>query len=217
LEGGTGAAFFSDTLTASSTSVTDTSAGFVRYLFQLDASLSTPGPVVPFHPGIAGVRLELQHNGVPANYEIASLDSTRGQAGNLGSSDTLTSSYVSGIGSISGSGIFSSTLHGQFQDFDHEIKWNQPFDVKVALMAGIDGTADATAKATLIGVELFDANHNRVSDFSIASTSGTSYVSPIPEPMPFWMMIIGLLLLGTCFRSTHCGSGKPCHFSLWVP
>ena len=80
LEETTGAAFFSDTLKASSPSIPDNSPGFIRYQFQFGGSLSTPGVVVPFHPGIAQARLDLQHDG-GSIYRIAAVDSTRGQLG----------------------------------------------------------------------------------------------------------------------------------------
>jgi len=215
LEGGTGAAFFNDTLTASSPSVTDLSPGFIRYLFKIDGSLSTS--YIPAHypeasygyPSSAEVRLGLQHGELDGVYQIARLNSRLDETATLSSSDTVVSSFVAGPGSISGSGTFSSTLHGQFQDFDHEIKWNQPFDLKVGLLAGIDGTADANATATLIGVQLFDAGHNPVSNFSIASASGSSYVSAVPEPMSLWMTVIGIMMLGARFHLLNRSTGYP--------
>ena len=64
------------------------------------------------------------------------------------------------------------------------MNWNKPFDLKVGLLAWVIGTGDANflTTASIVGIDLFDANHNPVTDFSITSASGAHYPQPVPIP-----------------------------------
>lgn len=190
----TSAAFFEDTLTASSPLIADLSNGFVRYRFQLDGSLSTPGVPAPNNQGNARAQLNIQHQG-GGIYRMAQLDSTKGAIGTVASMDAVNPGWTAGVGSISGSGTFFSTIHGSFSDIDLPMNWDQPFDLKVGLMVWAYGTADADffATAKLTGVQLFDASHNEVTDFVLSSAAGVAYA--VPEPAAVTMIGAGLLVL----------------------
>ena len=171
------AAIFDDTLTATSPQVTVPSAGFVRYTFSFDGSLSAPGLVMSGIPGTAAATLNIEHDGGP-NFAIVRVEATRGSTGTLFALDGTAGAFAAGPGSISGSGSFTSRIVGQFGEIiDRPFTWGQPFRLKAGLMATVigNGEADFASTARLVRIDFFDASHAPVTQVSIASASGTVY------------------------------------------
>jgi hypothetical protein len=207
LEGAAGAGFFDDLLTVNSPLVVAGGPGFVRYGFTFEGSLSTPGTPTPFEPETARAELGFFQNGVGIN-RVVEVDSTVGSAGAITSLDGNTAGFVSGAGSISGSGFFTSLQHGEFGDIDQPINFGQPFELKVGLIAWVIGSGDAdfSTTAALTDVEFFDANGSPVSDFTLTSASGTSYGSASPEPSALLPACSGLFAIWKIRRSKVFGS-----------
>ena len=186
-----GVARFSDTLTASSPLVAAATNGYVVYQFTVDGTLAALGPGAPFHFGAARAELEFQHQDGPWYAPFSALQ-YRGSTG-LVNNGAPPAGWTTSTGLLTGSG----TVYSQ----QMPINWGQAWDINVALFAWAYGTADATflTTAKLTGLELFDANHNAITDFSLASTSGTDYLGAlgvVPEPAAALLMPAGLALLG---------------------
>jgi len=179
----TGAATFTDTLTASSPFVANITAGTVRYTFSVDGSLSSLGAPGPFLFGETYAVLDLQHQGGPV-YELLNAHVRRGGLGII-SGNPPPAGWVTSTGSLSG---------GSTVEIELPMVWGQPWDLKVGLLAWAYGTADTDflTTAKLTGLELFDAGHNPVTTFSITSASGTDYAAPVPEPSTGVLMFAGL-------------------------
>ena len=93
--------------------------------------------------------------------------------------------------------------------------------VSTALLGGAS-SVDPSPGMTLSGIELFDANGNPISNFSLTSGSGASYgangllaepTSTTPEPATLLMLASGLLLVVVVARirqrqSSNFGEGK---------
>lgn len=191
----TAAAFFRDTLDATSPSVAAGSVGFVRYVFEVDGSLSTLGT----RTGAAALKLNLQHATAP-NLDIGTLRAQGIDPGGYSAIDGDSSSWTFGAGSVSGSGLFGSTLHTFSGDLDQQFIWGTPWELQVGLEAIISRNADASflASARLVDVQLFDAAHQLVSAFSLSSASGTDYLAAaaVPEPQTWALLVLGLATLG---------------------
>jgi hypothetical protein len=183
-----GAAKFSDTLTATSPLVADASAGFVRYQFEVHGSMSALGAPAPFFFGETYMVLDIQQQNGPVS-EILNAHTRRGGTSTI-SNGTPPAGWTRGIGSLSGTSTFFSP--------DLPMNWGKPWDVKVGLLAWADGQADSDflSTATLTGIELFDAQHGQVTQFSLTSASGTNYLNPVPEPTTLVVMLSGVALLG---------------------
>jgi hypothetical protein len=106
----TAASFLTDTLTVSSPLVANQSAGFVRYRFAVDGSLSAPGPAGSLLFGTASAHLNLIHQGV-GPYFIMAATVSRGQAPTINGA-TPGVSWAASTGSLSGSETFFSLIHG---------------------------------------------------------------------------------------------------------
>ena len=189
----TGAAKFFDTLTASSPLVANASAGSVRYQFSVDGSLTSLGAPGAFLFGETYAVLDIQQQGGPV-YEILNAHVRRGGTGVI-SGNPPPLGWTTSMGSLSGGSVFDS--------LELPMNWGQPWDVSVGLLAWAYGTADTNflTIAKLTGLELFDANHVKVTQFSISSASGTDYVNAgstagVPEPQALVLMLSGLGLLG---------------------
>jgi hypothetical protein len=178
-----GAAKFSDTFTVSSPLVASTSAGFVRYQFSVDGSLTSLGTPAPFFFGGTLATLVIQQQGGPV-YEILVAQVYRGETGTILGSPPPPG-WTTSMGSLSGGSTFYS--------LDLPMNWGQPWDVSVGLLAQAYGTADTNflTTAKLTGLELFDANHVQVTQFSINSVSGTDYINAGPTPEPATMLLLG--------------------------
>jgi hypothetical protein len=183
-----GAAFFTDTLTASSPLIASLSNGFVKYQFSLDGNLSSLGVPAPFLFGQAWAQLNIQQDTGPI-YQVATVQVGRGSVGKVNNS-TLVPGWTTGTGFVSGSSIFESLML--------PIVVGKPWDLKVGLMAWAYGTADADFlnTARLSGVELFDASGTQVSDFTLTASSGTNYIgavppSVVPEPTSMSLLLAG--------------------------
>lgn len=185
------AAIFDDMLTVTSNRVTSPSPGFVRYTFAFEGTLSAPGALEPYMPGTGAAVIEFEHNG--ANYALASAQVTRGSNGYFQALDGTTGGVVTGPGTVTVSGTFTSKLTGEFgQIFDQAITIGQPFRLKAGLMATMLGTGDVDFKSTarLVKVEFFDKDHAPITDATITSASGTFYgectyaLSPTSQNVP---------------------------------
>jgi len=193
-----GVAFFDDTLTVNSPFIASLSDGFVRYQFSFHGSLSVPTTAVPDSPGDARAILAIQSQGGSV-LTLVTASVSAGQSGAISALDGSTAGWTTDVGSISGSGEYGSTIHGTFDDFDIPINFGTPFELKAGLDAWVQGTGDADffTTATLDNVQVFDANHNLVSDFTIQSASGTYYGGDLlsPEPGSLLLAIGGILII----------------------
>ena len=187
------AARFSDTLTATSSLVAPASAGFVSYQFSVDGGMTSLGAPEPFYFGETYMALDLQHQGGPT-YEVLNATVRRGGIGTI-SNGPPPAGWTTSAGSLVG----GSTVFAR----DFPMVWGQAWDVKVGLVAWAYGTSDSNflSTAKLIGVTLYDASHNLVSEFSLSSASGTNYVTAVPEPQTWALWLLGLGLVGG--RAAH--------------
>lgn len=181
---GSGAARFSDTLTATSPLVANLSAGYVRYQFQLDGSQMALGAPAAYFFGETYTVLDVQHQGGP-NYEVLNAHIRRGGLGTI-SNGLPPFGWSTSSGSLSGGSTFYSLML--------PMTWGQSWDVSVGLLAWAYGTADndflTTAKLT--GFEMFDAQQQRVMQFSVSADSGTVYAGAVPEAPAPAMLLAGL-------------------------
>ncbi len=190
----TGAAFFHDTLTATSPQVAPSAAGFVRYVFSMDGHLAAPA-------GQASVKLDIQQDGGPV-YDLGRLGALTGDLGTFSAIDGSPSTWVLGPASVAGAGTFGSTIHVPFfGDVDLPMVWGNPWNLTVGLLAQTNRSADASfmASAKLIDVQLFDSAHHRIDTFTLSSASGTDYLNPqvgaVPEPASWALMLMGTAAL----------------------
>lgn len=205
----TSAALFDDMLTPTSPLIASQTPGFVRYVFQLDGNLSTLGGP----SGTASVQLNIQHDGGPV-FGIGRLSAQAGDVGTFSAIDSDIRRWTLGASSVSGAGLFGSTLHVPFfGDVDRPIKWGVPWQLQVGLLARSAHTADVNFMSTLqlVDIQLFDAAHQRVTDFSLSSASGTDYLIPtatttVPEPETWLLTTLGLAVLVA--RRKFCGSER---------
>jgi probable HAF family extracellular repeat protein len=189
-----GAALFQDTLTASSPLVAPSAPGFVRYVFRMDGSLFTPAG----QGGGASVQLNIQQAG-GQNFGLGRLQVQSGDPAIFSAIDGSPAGWTLGVGSISGAGTFGSTVHVPFfGDVDLPMNWGSPWDLTVGLLAQSQHTANASfmASAQLVDIQLFDAAHQRINDFSLSAASGTNYLAPVPEPASGALVVVGLLAVG---------------------
>jgi len=194
-----GAAKFSDTLTASSSLVTTSSAGFARYQFSVDGSLTSLGAPAAYFFGENYAVLDIQQQNGPV-YEILNAHERRGGLGTISNSSPPLG-WTTSMGSLIGGSTFYS--------LDLPMNWGKAWDLKVGLLTWAYGTADTnfltTAKIT--GLELFDANHVQVTQFSLSSASGTNYINAVPIPQSMALMMSGLGLLGFSARRKNSSPG----------
>ena len=191
LANSSGAAIFDDMLTVTSNHVSSPSPGFVRYTFAFEGTLSAPGTLVPYMPGYAFAVIEFEHNG--ANYPLVSASVNVVSDGTFHALDGSSGGIVTGPGTVTASGTFTSVVPGEFgQNFDQPITIGQPFRLKAGLLAGVLGTGDANFKSTarLLKVEFFDEDHAAITDATVTSASGTFYgectyaLSPTSQSFP---------------------------------
>ena len=139
--------------------------------------------------------LDIQQQSGPV-YEILNAHVRRGDVGII-SGGPPPAGWITSVSSLSGGSTFFS--------LDLPMNWDQPWDVKVGLLAWAYGQADADflSTATLTGVELFDANHVQVTQFSLTSASGTNYLNPVPEPATWVLLLssLGVLAFGVRRKS----------------
>ena len=115
------------------------------------------------------------------------------------------SGWINAPGSLSGG--------SDFLTFELPMTWGAAFDFKVGLLAWAYGTSDTQfgTTARLTGVDLFDANHDAVSNFVLSSASGSDYLNfatttPIPEPSSVALLLVGFVLVGS--RATGLGRAR---------
>lgn len=51
-----------------------------------------------------------------------------------------------------------------------------------------------------MGLDVFDAQGNRITDFTLTSASGTDYLAPVPEPTSAVLLLAGMGLAGAMAR-----------------
>ena len=192
LDNSSGAAIFDDMLTVTSNRVSSPSPGYVRYTFEFDGTLSTPGMQVAFMPGSATAMIRFEHDNGP-NYLLVAVNVSVGMTGTFTALDGSGGNIVTGTGTVTASGTFTSKLTDSLgQITDQAITVGQPFRFKAGLMATMDGTgnADFTSTARLVKLQFFDQNHAPITDATVSSASGTFYdactetISPTSESFP---------------------------------
>lgn len=195
------AAFFHDTLSATSPHIAPSAPGFVRYVFEMDGSLLTGTPF-----GTASVQLGLRQSAGPV-VTLGRLSVLPNAPAQFSAIDASSAGWTLGSGSLSGAGSFGSTVHVPFfGDIDLPMVWGDPWDVEVGLMAlsALTADADFLSTAKLVDIQLFDAAHERVTDFTLSAASGTDYLGAAPPPVgvpepPAWALA-GLALLALAAR-----------------
>ena len=187
------AAKFTDTLTASSTSFANGSAGFVRYAFDLHGTTSALGTPAAYYTGETRIELLYMNSYQPVEYGWG-LGIRRGNLG-LIQNTTPPAGWTTSTSYLSGGSTFYS--------FDLPIIWGQSWDLTVGFIAYAYGeaSADFLGTAKLTGVQVFDSSHNEVTNFSLLSASGTNYLAaPVPEPETYAMLLAGLGLMGAMVK-----------------
>ncbi|MEP6835720.1 MAG: PEP-CTERM sorting domain-containing protein [Gemmatimonas sp.] len=191
------AATFTDYLNATSPFVAAASAGFVRYRFSVDGSLSALGASAPFFFGETYTELDISHNG---GLSLGVMNATvrRGELGKI-SNQSPPVGWTTGVGTLIGASTFFS--------LDFPIVWGTPWQLEVGLLTWADGRSDAnflnTAKIT--GVELFDAAHAPITSFNLTAQSGIDYLNvgaptppstTVPEPDSVALLLLGIAVIG---------------------
>jgi hypothetical protein len=136
---------------------------------------------------------------------------SEGSAGVLGPGGVAIPGCVTGTDSFQcTNAVFSTTMLpvslGTEMDFDIGLL------VSTELLNG-PSSVDPSTELSLTGIELFDADGDPVSDFSITSGSGADYgvggllsePAAVPEPGTFWLLAIGFSVVaaGACARDSR--------------
>lgn len=186
-----GAATFSDTLTASVSNVyTDLSSnGSVRYRFAIDGSMTTPPPHYSFYGGAALTAFDIQQNGGPI-YSLLFAETSTDSVGGFSATPGGRAGWTIGPGSVAGGSVVASQMFS--------INLLSSWSFTAGLIVNAYGNADDNfySTARLVGIDLFDANGNAITDFSLSSSSGTSYfapAAPVPEPGTLPLLVSGML------------------------
>ncbi|MFA5984340.1 MAG: hypothetical protein WC782_10015 [Methylococcaceae bacterium] len=184
-----GAAQFSDTLTASSPLVPIGSAGFVRYQFTVAGNFNATGTTDAVLLGEVLAVLALQQHNGPI-YRVFTAHGRRGELSSIFNA-TAPSGWTTDKGSLLGKSRFYSV--------ELPITWGQAWDLKAGLYISADGMADIDISAVLTGLELFDAKHVPITQYRINSTSGVNYSAIAPAPVtqtmrPMFRESLGLLV-----------------------
>jgi len=190
-----GAAFFQDTLSASSPHVAPSAPGFVRYVFSVDGQLSASAA----QHGLASLQLNLQQAAGPV-FGLARLAAEAPALGTVSAIDRGAGTWLLGAGTVAGAGDFGSTVHVPFfGDVDLPMVWGAPWAVQVGLLASTGRSADASflASARLVDIQLFDGAHQRITDATLSAASGTDYLAAaaVPEPGRAALCLGGLAVL----------------------
>lgn len=197
-----GAATFSDTLTAtvapSYTAVS--SSGFVRYRFSIDGSMSMPGVPMAYLGGEVLTDFRIQHDGGPLYDELLAHTYTGG-AGTV-SGEGAAGGWTVGTGAVSGSSTFETGM------FSIDLLKSWTFEAGLIVNAYGNADVDFYNSARLVGIELFDAQGNPITDFGLTSASGTNYIGAVPEPTSLSLALVGLLVLSGRCRRLRCGVAR---------
>ncbi|MET0517233.1 MAG: PEP-CTERM sorting domain-containing protein [Burkholderiaceae bacterium] len=193
-----GFARFQDTLTLSNPLIATGTAGSVNFGFLIDGLLSSsPHPPYTQQADIAlGLRVGGGSGGPWTSFQATVIND--GLPYVRGGSTGLPGSFVLGAGSLSGSADVLSTANFGFQ-------WGVPFQLEVAFLTsvypccwGAAMAADFSSTAVMSAI-VARANGLAVSDFTVASQSGTAYgaagLLPVPEPASAWLLGAGALAL----------------------
>jgi hypothetical protein len=186
-----GAATFSDTLTASvPKAYTDlSSSGFVRYVFSIDGSMSTPPPHLAFFGGEALTEFAVQQAGGPV-YALLEAETSTESTGSFFATPGGSAGWSVGPGLVTGGSVVESPLFS----IDLLSSWNFTAGLIVNAYGNADDDFMSTAK--LVGIDLFDSNGVAITDFSISAGSGIDYLAPaatVPEPGSLASMLVGFL------------------------
>jgi len=191
------AAWFTDTLSLSSPQVVPASAGYVGYRFQFSGSLAATGTPAPYFFGEALALLAFQHDGGPV-YFAAQAYARRGEMGTATAAAGPLPGWTGGVGTVSGGGTVDTL------DFllPFPVVFGQPWELTLGLAARAYGesAAEFMSTARFVGLDVFDAQGHRITDFTLTSGSGTDYLAAVPEPASMLLMLGGLGLVGGVVR-----------------
>jgi hypothetical protein len=207
IDAAVGAATFTDTLTASvSKSYTDLStSGFVRYVFSIDGSMSTPPPHLAFFGGEALTEFAVQQGGGPV-YTLLETETSTEATGSFFATPGGSAGWSIGPGSVTGGSVVESPL------FSIDLLSSWTFTAGLIVNAYGNADDDFMSTAKLVGIDLFDSNGIAITDFSISSGSGTDYLAPaasVPEPGTLPLMLAGALgLIGWRARRPRASTGR---------
>ena len=188
-----GAATFSDTLTATvPKAYTDlSSSGFVRYVFAIDGSMSTPPPHLAFFGGEAVTAFDIQQDSGP-NYSLLLAETSTESTGGFFAMPGGSAGWTIGPGSVVGGSVVESPM----LSIDLLSSWNFTAGLIVNAYGNADDDFHSTAK--LLGIDLFDASGDAITGYSLSSSSGTDYLAPtttVPEPGTLAMMLAGFMAM----------------------
>ncbi len=186
------AAFFTDTLTLSSPLVVPASTGYVGYRFEIDGSLTASGTPASYYFGETLASLVYQQGSGPV-YEAAHFYTRRGEPGSATAVGVPISGWTSATGSISGAGSVNTL--DVLSPFP--ITFGTPWELTVGLAVRAIGeaAADFGSTAKLVGLDVFDAQGHRITEFTLTSASGTDYISGVPEPASGLLLLAGAAAL----------------------
>lgn len=186
------AALFTDTLTLTSPLVVPASTGYVGYRFEIDGSLSASGTPAAYYFGETLASLVYQMDGGPV-YEAAHFYTRRGEPGSATELGQPLSGWTSATGSISGAGSVNTL--DVLSPFP--IVFGTPWELTVGLAVHAYGesVADFGSTAKLVGIDVFDAQGKRITEFTLTSASGTAYIPGVPEPATGLLLLAGVAAL----------------------
>lgn len=204
VEGATSYGTFVETLDIKSPTVVAKTSGTVRLAFTVDGNLSVAGPA-PF-ASTADVEVNYQLGNGPS---FVLFRAQANSATNIPFAIAGTGAPL--VGFTLAPGSFSGV--GTVETFDLPIDWSTPTDLKFGVLASAQPGTGATAdvnflnSAKLTGIRAF-ANGQEITDFTVATGSGTIYtaqgvqIAPVPLPAGLGLLSMGMLFVGRRRRTS---------------
>jgi PEP-CTERM motif len=193
---------FRESYTFTSPTHANGTAGLMSFTFGIDGRLTT-----------TNAPLRVTTSDFEVMYKVGAGPSTTLFRGQVSNSNVAPFLIAPATGSVTGYTVGPGTASGggNFNTFTFEFAYGTPFDFSLGLLAyvipGAGGTGDVdfSSTAVLNGISVRTTAGADVTDFNIASGSGTFYdangvrldtVSSVPEPESYAMILAGLGLLG---------------------